>query len=113
MKVVKEEDVTWDSKPIYVFRGGELMSTTDWREINEGELYCNVFQTPSTPADFGLILKKRKELVMSEHYDKLVPIDDEYIDGVENFYYINYNGIKEFLLREGEFYNWYDEKKEL
>jgi hypothetical protein len=110
VKLVKEEDITWDSRPTYVFRDGELMSTTNWREINEGELYCNVFQTPTTPADFGLILNKRKSLVILEDYNEAVPIDDEFIDGVENFDYVNYNSIKRFLLREGEFHNWYDKK---
>jgi hypothetical protein len=70
--------------------------------VGLGEKYCKIYTTPSTPADFGLILMEKND---KHKYH----IDDDYIRGVEDYMLINPINIKEFILGTREFKNWFDE----
>jgi len=110
MQELNSEDIiSWASTEYYLIREDKLISlpSKKWREINKGEKYCHIFQTPSTPPDFGLILKERKDLREVETLG-LVPWDDEELVNVTNFDYLNIRDIKDFILQTKKFYNYYD-----
>lgn len=107
---IQENDrIVWNSMERYLIREDKLISIPKkkWREINEGEKYCIIFQTPSTPPDFGLALLIRNELRMVE--DFLYCWDDKELFEVTNYDYLNPRDIKSFILQDKEFKNWYDE----
>jgi len=111
-KIVENSTINWNSSDFYLVRDNKLISISSkkWREINEGEKYCIIFQSPSTPPDFGLILKERKPLKIVEGLEDcgLIPWDDEELNFVINFDYINPKDIKSFILQDKKFYNYYD-----
>ena len=109
-RVILETDkINLSSGEHYLIREDKLISIPKgkWKEINEGEKYCKIFQTPSTPPDFGLSLMLRKEL---RYIDELLtPWNDVELSVVTNYDYLNPTDIISFILQDKEFKNWYDE----
>ena len=105
------ERISWNSTEYFLIRDGKLvsLSSKNWRDINKGEKYCHIFQTPSTPPDFGLILMERTDLKEVEGLG-LVPWDDKYLLEVINFDYINPTDIQDFILENKKFHNYYNTK---
>lgn len=102
-KIIKDDDeIRWDSDGYYVVRNGHLQEVFKYKDVKLGEKYCKIYQTPSTPADFGLILMEKN----SKHK---YHFDDDYIKGVEDYMLINPVHMKDFILGTKEFKNWYDE----
>lgn len=110
-KIINETDeIKWSNNNCFVVRE-EGLCETPYDYVAVGEVYCKIFQTPSTPADFGLATAKKKapRTIDGASFDS--PADDEFIRAVTNFDYIHPKGIRGFILGEEGFYNWYDEKK--
>jgi len=122
-KVEESEQISLDTKQHFVVRDGDLYRTLDWRAIEEDELYCIINQTPTTPADFGLGLIKRKGLVYHEPYEgedffdkeKVVkydgwysPDNDEYVKHIFDYMIINPKDIRGFIMGTKEFKHYYE-----
>ena len=120
-KVKDDETIRWDSRNYFIVRGGELYMLYDWRAVERDEVYARIFQTPTTPADFGLILQKRCELVYHEPYEGkdcfgndckydgwYSPDNDEHIRDVLDYMAINPRDIKGFIMGTREFKNYYE-----
>jgi hypothetical protein len=86
----------------YVVRDSKLYVTTKFKGIEEGEIFCDIALTPSTPADFILYRCKKVNKTNENMWGY-----EELFD-VTNYDYITPFHIKNIILGIGEFYDWYD-----
>lgn len=107
---LENEEIKWGCRDYFVIREDKLIGINhrDWKEIDKGEKYCYIFQTPSTPPDFGLCLMVREDLKEVEGLG-ITDWGDIKLLEITNFDYINPKEIKSFILQDKEFKNWYDE----
>jgi hypothetical protein len=97
-KIISDnEKISWGSRSFYVVRNDVLQEVFKYKDVEIGEKYCTITQTPSTPPDFGLILSEKN----SDGFDKE-------INSVLDFMLINPKGLKDFILGTKEFKNWYE-----
>jgi len=97
-KIISDDhEIWWVNTNFYVIRNGHLHEIDKYENVEVGERYCKIVQTPSTPPDFGLILSEKN----SDGFDKE-------INSVLDFMLINPKGLKDFILGTKEFKNWYD-----
>lgn len=82
----------------FVVRDNKLLQTKYKTDILNGETFCFVGTTPSTPPDVVLSVFKM-------NVDKLY---NEKIREVVNVKYFNIGGIKNLILNIGEFKNWWE-----
>lgn len=104
-KIVSDnEKISWGSRSFYVVRNDVLQEVFKYKYVEIGEKYCTITQTPSTPPDFGLLLREKKEC------DNIYGIpDDTDIRDVVDYMVINPINMKEFILGTKEFKNWYEQ----
>jgi hypothetical protein len=109
----------------YVLRKDILYKVQE-SEIEVGETCCKMYQTPSTPPDFGLLKLTRikpyknykkylteNELTDSDEnfltfYQKHISDNFEDAGFVEDVCMVCPEGVRSFLVGIGEFKNWYD-----
>jgi hypothetical protein len=88
----------------YVVRDGKLFKTQDKNDIQEGELFGWFSVTPTTPGD--TIVGVSKRIIR----DKEQPwSDDEMIRSVINFDYYHHQAIMNYILDDGDFYDYWIE----
>lgn len=87
----------------YYFIKDELLyKTKNLNDLEIGDEYCHIFNSPSTPPDIVLVVERK-----SNHSMKWFNI---HLREVINMDYFNIDGIKNFLLGIGEFKNWWELK---
>ena len=103
----ENEKISWYCSDYFLVREGQLISIDkkNYKLIEQDEKYCVITQTPSTPPDFGLVLKEKKEPLIFEGFK--YPFNDVEIQEVFYFMLINTTHIKQFILEEVKFYNYW------
>jgi len=104
----ENEKISWNSNDYFLVREGQLISIDrkHYNLIELDEKYCVITQTPSTPPDFGLVLKEKKEPLIFEGIK--YPFNDVEIQEVIDFMLINPIYIKQFILQEVKFVNYWE-----
>ena len=108
MKRIEDTDeISWNNSNCFILRE-EKLCEIDYESIEIGETYCMINQTPSTPADFGLVsaIKSKPQNMGGFKFNS--PIMDEMIHNVLDYMIINPKGIKHFILNPKEFKNYYE-----
>lgn len=85
----------------YVIRDNKLYMLDSIKKIPNGEIYCSVGTTPSTPADIVLYRDIRDDNTMAGFNT---------INEVINMDYYNPIGIKNFILDPTDFKDWWEIK---